>query len=461
MVTEPFTILLVDGNKVSLKLYSKILKAQFDQACRIVEVSCGADAVYYCTRQQIGCIVTDFQLPDMNCLSVIRQLRDHQNAGAVPVVVLTSKGDEKTAVDVMRAGAQDYLVKGNFAPEILGGVITKAMENANLHNELAIRQRDLDHANQVLSREVVVRKQVEDKLRLFRDLMNQTVDILFVAEPKSTALLDFNDAICSSLGYDRDELLTMNMAHFDSHLKEATAREEIVAKLMEGGSLTYESSFSRMGGSTFPVEVTLKYISRTKKNYMVGVARDSTERKKTEAKLLDISNRDGLTGLYNRRYMDDQLNQEWARLGQEGKPISLVMLDVDFFKTYNDHYGHRGGDDCLKTVSHELTLLVNRPGDIIARYGGEEFVVILPATDSAEASYLAEILRMGIESLKLAHKKSEIADHLTLSVGVATLIPGAGLTPKMLIEHADNALYRAKQLGRNRVEVSGEKLGDF
>jgi len=190
---------------------------------------------------------------------------------------------------------------------------------------------------------------------------------------------------------------------------------------------------------------------------MVARFKDITERKYAEKTLKEANERlerlavsDGLTQVANRRCFDQTLAKEWNRLRRTGEPLSLIMCDVDFFKHYNDTYGHQGGDDCLKAVAGALSATVQRGGDCVARYGGEEFAVILPSTSTDGALCVAENMRQAIEHLAIAHAKSSVAPYVTLSLGVATAMPSEADGPEQLIKYADQALYTAKSSGRNR-----------
>jgi diguanylate cyclase (GGDEF)-like protein len=187
---------------------------------------------------------------------------------------------------------------------------------------------------------------------------------------------------------------------------------------------------------------------------IVETLRDMTEQKLAQIALQNLATRDGLTGIANRRSFDDNLQLEWLRAQRESHPLSLIMLDVDFFKRYNDHYGHQQGDECLRQVAGALTGSVFRPADLVARYGGEEFAVIMPNTDEVGAQAVAERICERIRELELAHAHSDVAAHLTVSVGVATLVPKAGLACADLLSAADGALYAAKHGGRNRVSCA-------
>lgn len=193
---------------------------------------------------------------------------------------------------------------------------------------------------------------------------------------------------------------------------------------------------------------------------MVATFKDITERKYAENTLKEANERlerlstlDGLTGVDNRRSFDQTIQQEWKRLQRTKDFLSLIMCDVDFFKLFNDTYGHQSGDDCLKSVARAMKGVARRAGDCVARYGGEEFAVILPVTGKKNAVFIAEKIRQTLEKKAIAHTKSSVAPFVTLSLGVATVIPDDQGTPELLIKCADDALYLAKSSGRNRVMV--------
>ncbi|MDU4959583.1 MAG: diguanylate cyclase [Sporomusaceae bacterium] len=169
------------------------------------------------------------------------------------------------------------------------------------------------------------------------------------------------------------------------------------------------------------------------------------------AKLERLAAIDFLTGIANRRSFVHRFNQEWRRAKREKAPLALAMIDVDFFKRYNDHYGHVAGDRCLKAIARTLKKALRRPADFCARYGGEEFAIILPSTDAKGAGGLLENIRASIKALAIAHAYSPIATVVTVSIGFAAVHPpAAGLTAEALLRRADQALYEAKQSGRDR-----------
>jgi len=159
---------------------------------------------------------------------------------------------------------------------------------------------------------------------------------------------------------------------------------------------------------------------------------------------------DGLTGVANRRRFDQYLDDEWWRMIREELPLSLILCDIDFFKKYNDTYGHQAGDACLRRVADALRFCAKRSVDLVARYGGEEFAIVLPNTTTIGASLVAEELRSLVHGLKITHAASAVSEYVTLSLGVASLYPEPDTPPAKLVAEADMALYQAKASGRNR-----------
>ena len=189
---------------------------------------------------------------------------------------------------------------------------------------------------------------------------------------------------------------------------------------------------------------------KTREEELLGVTRLLEE---ANTKLQELSSIDGLTGIANRRLFDQFIEKEWKRALRYSRPLSLVMIDIDVFKAFNDSYGHLAGDDCLRQVAQALQDGTKRPGDLVARYGGEEFAVILPEIETDNALIFAETLRLIVESLNINHAYSTVCNIVTASLGVATMVPHRLTSPKILIDHADKALYFAKQNGRNQVQA--------
>lgn len=191
---------------------------------------------------------------------------------------------------------------------------------------------------------------------------------------------------------------------------------------------------------------------------LIGFMFDISERKKAEHQLLSLqkelealSYKDSLTGVANRRMFDAVMEKEWSNAKRSQQALSLILLDIDYFKQYNDEYGHIQGDDCLKRVAKTLSTVASRPRDFFARFGGEEFVIVLPETDEKSAGIIAERCREGILQEDIPHEKSMVGPVLTVSMGVGSVIPSRHQQAVAFIELVDSRLYLAKKQGRNRI----------
>ncbi|WP_242876168.1 GGDEF domain-containing protein [Desulfosporosinus hippei] len=257
-----------------------------------------------------------------------------------------------------------------------------------------------------------------------------------------------------ALAQDPEHLLTPNNSHLIYLLQE---NGDILESLDQIVSLHQKESEAKVHRlrlleitSGLVILITLAflglYIFRPLANTLL-MERFQLENANQELSFL--SSIDGLTGIANRRHFDQFLNQLWLLATHNREPIALILCDIDFFKAYNDTYGHLQGDECLKEVAASLKGSLKRQGDFIARYGGEEFVVVLPNTTVEGALTVAETLRVSVESLEIPHRLSSITPKVTISLGIAVGQANLANSPTPLIEAADKALYQAKQNGRN------------
>jgi diguanylate cyclase (GGDEF)-like protein len=184
------------------------------------------------------------------------------------------------------------------------------------------------------------------------------------------------------------------------------------------------------------------------------VAMRTSQLETANRKLYELTILDEMTGVANHRRFKEVLDAEWKRAVRQASSISLALIDIDYFKNYNDTYGHQAGDECLRQVAAIMRETVNRPTDLVARYGGEEFAVILTDTNEEGAALVAEAIRKGVEALRITHADSNVSEYVTVSVGVATMVPHAELLAKVLINGADQSLYDAKHRGRNQTSRS-------
>jgi diguanylate cyclase (GGDEF)-like protein len=181
-----------------------------------------------------------------------------------------------------------------------------------------------------------------------------------------------------------------------------------------------------------------------------------TEQKDLQDKLAALATSDGLTGIANRRHFDERLAEEWARAKRDGTPLSLLLIDVDHFKRFNDQYGHQAGDACLRSLARILAAQVRRPADLAARYGGEEFALLLPNTGADGCVEVSERVREALRELGMLHALNPPSKLVTVSLGGATNIPALAVADDSLVAAADRALYAAKESGRDRLVMSGQ-----
>jgi diguanylate cyclase (GGDEF)-like protein len=226
--------------------------------------------------------------------------------------------------------------------------------------------------------------------------------------------------------------------------------DRFILPIQYGGQVLGELE---IGEFKFP-EHTTQYLNLA--SNILSVCGLAIENARHYQALKNLSNTDGLTRIPNRRRFDEQLDAEWRRMNREAKPVAVIMLDVDFFKRFNDRYGHQAGDDCLRSVASMIQQACRRPGDLAARYGGEEFVVILSGTDTNGAAHRAEEIRSSVENLHIPHEDSDVSPYVTVSLGVASAVPALRSLPSDLVISADRALYQAKMSGRNRTTVASD-----
>jgi len=304
-----------------------------------------------------------------------------------------------------------------------------------------------------IGQDITERHAAEKKLRLFRTLIDQSNDAIEVFDAQTQCLTDVNDRGCRDLGYSREELLSLSV--FDIDASDPAKIHDMGKRLEQDGIVVIESVHRRKDGSIFPVELSLSMIVLDKP-YVVSVARDITERKQAEHELQALQKvlqeqaiHDPLTGLYNRRYLEEVLTRELIIAERKGHCVSAIMGDLDHFKRVNDEYGHRAGDEVLRTFG-KLLKSCSRGSDVDCRYGGEEFLLLLPEMDEQSARERAETLREALASTPVQFEGSVIT--VTGSFGVACF-PKHARTGDSLIAAADKALYAAKDAGRNRVEI--------
>lgn len=318
-------------------------------------------------------------------------------------------------------------------------------------------------------------KQASDALReseeLYRTILNSSPDDITITDLKGCIQV-VSPAAKRMFGYEPEYEHFVGSQLLDYIVPEERERARANLVNLYKGNYLGPSEYHgiRQDQSIFNIEVNsgLIYGANGQPSRMVFMVRNVTERKQAEQQIQELvqqleiekkiaqsnANTDGLTGLANRRFFDEMLSVEFLRLKRSGLPLSLIMLDVDRFKNFNDSYGHLAGDDCLRKIATTIKTIAGRSTDIAARFGGEEFIIVLTETDQNGAATLAERLRQAVEALAIPHSGSDIADYVTVSLGVATVFTNNLVSPDQIVALADEALYRAKQAGRNRISVT-------
>lgn len=310
-----------------------------------------------------------------------------------------------------------------------------------------------------LQSDVTRRKQDTEQLKLYAKVVENTLQGVIITDRHANIIWG-NVAFTTTTGYSLEEVVGENPRIFQSGLHSTDFYKNMWLSLKQTGQWQGEVWNRRKNGDAYVEWLNISSIVDEVgevTNY-VAIFSDITDRKRFEQelqaaneKLKRLSSVDGLTNIANRRYFEEFFQREWALAIRNNAPLSIIMIDVDHFKIYNDTYGHQEGDECLKIVASTLSKTIKRPTDLVARYGGEEFVVVLPQTDSDGALVVAEQLREHVARLMIEHINSKSCSFVSISLGIATVIPDATMHREDLLHRADQGLYMAKRQGGNRV----------
>jgi len=301
---------------------------------------------------------------------------------------------------------------------------------------------------------------LEEKEQYLRTVMNTAADAIITMDILGTIEL-CNSAVKTIFGYTTEELIGKNIKLIvpdTPHYNHTNFISQRLASNSENtGNLQLETIGLRHDNSEFPLEISISETHIGSKIIFICIMHDISSYKslidtlnQKNNELEHLSSHDALTNLYNRRYADHYLQREHKRACRNNSNISVILIDIDYFKKFNDHYGHQAGDECLRETSNVMKKCLKRPSDIIARYGGEEFLVILPETPIDGAIQVAHELLEAVRGANIAHAVSSASDVVTISAGISVLIPEIDCSYEKLIATADQALYIAKENGRNQ-----------
>ena len=431
-------VMVVDDNPVNAEVAQTYLVRM---GFSVVMAENGEQAVALFRSQPVDLVLMDIQMPVMDGYEAGRQIRALDTT--VPIIALTAAGLVEDCDRAMAAGMNAHLGKpfdtASLTRTLLEWLDPQAPAGAMASGLLADAVTDLHDDRKTL----LIVDDVPANVKMLANYLKDEY-IIQVAGKGEKAL-----AIAQG-GHPPDLiLLDIMMPDMDGY---AVCRE------LKNNPATQQIPVIFVSALTEAVEeeqgLNLGAVDYITKPFHLPIVRarirnQMSLKSKTDM-LEEMSNIDGLTQIANRRYFDLMLLKEGNRLARNGLPMSVLMIDIDYFKAYNDNYGHGRGDDCLVRVASAMNKAINRPGDLLARYGGEEFVVILPETDAVRVLAVAQRLCDAVRQLQIPHEYSPVADHVSVSVGGAGRVLNDVSEAVMLLEQADQALYEAKRRGRNR-----------
>lgn len=345
-------------------------------------------------------------------------------------------------------------------------MLTDITERKDAENKLVALNQELERRVSLRTAELTSRTAELECSLIARDEAEAMLSRLYVAiesGPTAVVIADAeqlvvyaNPAAETLSGYLVQEVLGQSLWMVLGPSERQAVMEQAMESISSGRTWRAELDCLRKDGTRVWVDISLSGMldERGTVASLVGILNDITEKHKLQQHLIELSYRDGLTGVSNRRQFDNRLAEEWRRCSRRASPLSLIMVDIDYFKLYNDTYGHLGGDECLRKVAGCIeNSAQRRAGDLVARYGGEEFVVLLPDTGTSGAYRVAETIRKGVEALSLPHAASLVHAHVTVSLGLACTVPTFSDDPNDLVSCADQMLYHWKSNGRNRLTI--------
>jgi len=448
-------ILVVDDLLPNIKVLEAKLKNEF---YRVTTAQSGAEAIEKIKLEQPDVILLDVMMPDMDGFETCRRIKSNPISSNIPVVMVTALSDVEDRVRGLDAGADDFLTKP-INDLALFARIRSLVRLKSMTDELRLRDQTGEQFGGVSANEsindvsgskiLLIDDDPSQALQIKTKLQEIGVQVSIIPDPaeavESTENIDYDLIIVST------QLTTDDGMHLCTHLR--SQDKTISTPLL----IIIEDSDTDLLVKGFDMGINDYLMTPIDSNEVVARVKIQVRRKRFQdalqakgKKSLDMAIKDGLTNIFNRRYFDIHVERIMANSAATGKPLALMILDLDHFKMVNDTYGHQSGDEILKQLPQRVIRLV-RPTDLFARYGGEEFVIIMPDTTVLNAASVAERIRRAVEADDFIIPVPPGTLHKTVSIGVS--VSEQGDTTKDILERADKALYHIKKTSRNRVAV--------
>lgn len=431
-------ILIVDDDITILEIFKTFLK---DLSFAFVCTSSPKEGLSLLSKESFSLVIVDYLMPEMDGLQFLKKVKEKNIE--LEIIMMTGLQDVKNAIEALRLGAYDYILKP-FSLEEIKISIKRALEHRSLIISQKNHEQELEKRIQEATEQLKnTNRELKETKEYLEQLLNTSVDGIFILSP--TFQINYaNRGALNILDFKEDEIKNKHLSTILAGTKEES--KYIQQMIYEKECIqNYETEFIRKNKKQVPVNISFSCLKKEKKliHSILAIFKDITTQKDLENKLKEMSIKDSLTDLYNQRYFYDRLESEIERAKRQRHPLSLLLFDIDQFKTYNDCHGHLEGDKVLKAVGQIVKECTREHVDMGFRYGGDEFTVILPETDTTQALLVAERIRASFEAKKF--------NKLTLSVGVISY--KEKFTVRSFIRFADNCMYNAKRSGGNRVNI--------
>ena len=445
-------ILIVDDLPENVRLLSSLLT---NQGYKVSTATDGKMALSAIKEEHPDLILLDIMLPVINGYQVCQILKSQPHTSHIPIIFLSGLDSEADKIEAFKVGGVDYITKPFFVEEVIVRVKTQL-------TNLKQRKKFKRIIKQQIRDREIVEKELSQSRALLGGILNSSLDGMAAFEAirdRRGKIVDFrwliaNTVALMTMGSNKEGLQGRRLfaEQAPGHLFDGLF--ELFVEVVENCTVLEKEYYYNCNS----LMAWFHIIAVKLGDGFAMTFRDISDRKQIEIALKKANlrlryqaNIDSLTQIANRRRFDEYITQEWSRCSREQEYLSLILCDVDFFKAYNDHYGHQAGDNCLYEVAQGIERAVKRPADLVFRYGGEEFAIVLPYTAGEGAIQVAEEIREQIAEIQILHQKSQIGNYVSISLGVASVIPNLNVSSQTLISAADRALYDAKVQGRDRV----------